>query len=118
MAVNNVSIVLSGIFLNVYSSLVCRTKKKEEDNDGPEKESTHGVIRPNSGKSNLIINEEEDEDEDEDVESDKINVPLIIILFIMIGYVILGGYGFTLIEKWTLIQGIYYSLISISTIGI
>ncbi len=129
MSVNNISTVLSDIFVNVYGSLVCRTKEKEEDDDTEkehdksglnfERENTTGVIGSNNDKSNLIVNEDEDnEEEKEDEEKeDKINVPLVIILFVMIGYLVLGGYGFTLIEKWTLVQAIYYALISVSTIG-
>ena len=129
MAVNNISTVLSDIFVNVYGSLVCRSKKKDEEDDSEkehddksglklERENTTGFIGSNNDKSNLIVNEDEENDEEEDEEKeDKINVPLVIILFVMIGYLVLGGYGFTLIEKWTLVQAIYYALISVSTIG-
>jgi hypothetical protein len=124
MAVNNISTFLSDIFVNVYRSIVCSSKKKDEIEDHDEdnglkfeRENTAGAIGSNSSKSNLIINEDDENDDKDEEEEDKKNVPLVIILLIMIGYLLLGGYGFTFIEKWSYLQAIYYALISVSTIG-
>jgi hypothetical protein len=48
----------------------------------------------------------------------KVTVPISITLFVIVSYVFLGGYLFKTLEGWTLLDGIYFCLITLLTIGL
>ena len=48
----------------------------------------------------------------------KVTVPISITLFVLSSYVFLGGYLFKTLEGWTLLDGIYFCLITLTTIGL
>lgn len=48
----------------------------------------------------------------------KITVPISITLFILSTYIILGGVIFHSIEEWSVLDGVYFCFITLSTIGL
>jgi hypothetical protein len=48
----------------------------------------------------------------------KITVPISITLFILLSYVIFGGVLFKTLEGWSLLDGVYFCFITLSTIGL
>ncbi|RNA04574.1 potassium channel subfamily K member 18-like, partial [Brachionus plicatilis] len=47
-----------------------------------------------------------------------ITVPISITLFVLSSYVLLGGIFFKTLEEWTVIEGVYFCFITLSTIGL
>ena len=48
----------------------------------------------------------------------KLTVPISITLFVLSSYVLLGGIFFKTLEEWTVIEGVYFCFITLSTIGL
>jgi hypothetical protein len=48
----------------------------------------------------------------------KITVPISITLFILSSYILLGGILFKTLEEWTVLDGVYFCFITLSTIGL
>ena len=48
----------------------------------------------------------------------KITVPISITLFILGSYILLGGVLFKTLENWTILEGVYFCFITLSTIGL
>lgn len=57
-------------------------------------------------------------DENNSVDYKKITVPISLTLFVLSSYVLFGGVLFKTWEEWTLIEGVYFSFITLSTIGL
>ncbi|RNA07569.1 potassium channel subfamily K member 18-like, partial [Brachionus plicatilis] len=47
-----------------------------------------------------------------------ITVPISITLFVLSNYILLGGIFFKTLEEWTVIEGVYFCFITLSTIGL
>ena len=52
------------------------------------------------------------------IECQKVRVPISLTLFILSSYIFTGGILFMVIEDWSLLDGIYFSFITLSTIGL
>jgi hypothetical protein len=52
------------------------------------------------------------------VDYKKITVPISITLFILSSYILLGGILFKTLEQWTILEGVYFCFITLSTIGL
>ena len=85
------------------------SEEKEEEMEDPEK--------PIKDKKAKVV-DDDDEDEQADGSHNKVTVPLIFVITTLVAYMIFGGYIFSLIEAWDMIQGTYFSFISLATIGI
>lgn len=57
-------------------------------------------------------------DETNVIDYKKITVPISITLFVLSSYVLLGGIFFKTLEEWTVIEGVYFCFITLSTIGL
>jgi hypothetical protein len=57
-------------------------------------------------------------DESNSVDYRKITVPISITLFILSSYILLGGILFKTLEEWTVLDGVYFCFITLSTIGL
>lgn len=57
-------------------------------------------------------------DETNVVDYKKITVPISITLSVLSSYVLLGGIFFKTLEEWTVIEGVYFCFITLSTIGL
>lgn len=94
-----------------------RNKKKKikpEDSEKNKPVNFEGDFK----ESHVIDDEEAEEDEEEGLESSKkVVVPLIIVVFTIITYIVFGGFLFSITEDWDMIQGSYFSYISLATIG-
>lgn len=44
-------------------------------------------------------------------------MPLSLVMFTMIGYLVFGSVLFSVWEKWTIIEGFYFCWVSLATIG-
>jgi len=55
--------------------------------------------------------------DEEEVEEESTRVPFVIIIGTLIGFLVGGGYMFKLLEDWDVVIGVYFTFISISTIG-
>ncbi len=51
------------------------------------------------------------------MEEESTRVPFVIIIGTLIGFLIGGGYMFKLLEDWDVVIGVYFTFISIATIG-
>ncbi|PAA71997.1 hypothetical protein BOX15_Mlig032347g1 [Macrostomum lignano] len=70
---------------------------------------------PPAKVKDLVVVEEDDEEDDE--EEDIVNIPISVTILLLILYILLGAAVFRIWEKWTLIEGTYFSFITLSTIG-
>jgi len=64
------------------------------------------------------VNPQEMFEEKNSPSSKKITVPISITLFILIGYLVMGGVLFKTLEGWNLMDGIYFGFITLTTIGL
>jgi hypothetical protein len=128
ISIANLSGVFADSFRYAYANWFCypcrnyinkdeeKEKAKEKDKvkeieDLKEDEFTHA-------SKAKVVDDDEDEDEDEESENKKkVNVPLIIVLVLLYGYMVFGGWLFSLVEQWNLTMGTYWAFISLSTIG-
>ena len=67
----------------------------------------------NAGKADII-----DLFDDASTDYKKITVPISITLFILSTYIILGGIIFKTLEEWSVLDGVYFCFITLSTIGL
>ena len=66
-----------------------------------------------AGKADII-----DLFDDASTDYKKITVPISITLFILSTYIILGGIIFKTLEEWSVLDGVYFCFITLSTIGL
>ena len=121
--------VLADIFRFIYSNVFCFVCKRFRSNDDEDKKKTTDKSQVMAeteiedhqdaleGSKAKVIDDDEDEDDEDDAKSKKTNVPLFIVLCVLVGYMVFGGWIFTLIEAWTLVVGIYFSFVSLGTLG-
>uniref|UniRef100_A0A1I8GIN8 Ion_trans_2 domain-containing protein n=1 Tax=Macrostomum lignano TaxID=282301 RepID=A0A1I8GIN8_9PLAT len=78
----------------------------EEGEAGGEKKPPAKVVE-------VIEEEEEEEEEDNEV----INIPITVTLMLLTIYIVIGAAVFRFWEEWTIVEGTYFSFITLSTIG-
>uniref|UniRef100_A0A1I8GK37 Ion_trans_2 domain-containing protein n=1 Tax=Macrostomum lignano TaxID=282301 RepID=A0A1I8GK37_9PLAT len=78
----------------------------EEGKAGGEKKPPAKVVE-------VIEEEEEEEEEDNEV----INIPITVTLMLLTIYIVIGAAVFRFWEEWTIVEGTYFSFITLSTIG-
>lgn len=61
-----------------------------------------------------LMEKEEDDDEEE---GNNVRVPFVIIIGTFIGYMIGGGFLFKMLEDWDFVVGIYFTYVSLSSVG-
>lgn len=52
------------------------------------------------------------------IDYSSVRVPVSMTMFILTSYVMAGGFLFKIIEGWTMLDGVYFSFITVSTIGL
>lgn len=57
-------------------------------------------------------------DENQSTDYKKITVPISLTLFVLSSYILLGGILFQTLEEWTVLEGVYFCFITLSTIGL
>ena len=57
-------------------------------------------------------------DENQSSDYKKITVPISLTLFVLSSYILLGGILFQTLEEWTVLEGVYFCFITLSTIGL
>jgi hypothetical protein len=57
-------------------------------------------------------------EETNSIDYKKITVPISLTLFVLSSYILLGGILFKTIEGWTVLEGVYFCFITLSTIGL
>ncbi len=62
--------------------------------------------------------EEETVSESDSIDYSKVRVPVSLTIFILTSYVMAGGVLFKIVEGWTLLDAVYFSFITVSTIGL
>lgn len=92
-------------------------RAKKEDRKGSKKsnneEDKQDAIMENEQElEDYAIREEEDEDAD-----DEFNLPVSLAVLLLIAYMMMGAFIFTLWEDWTFFESFYFVFISMSTIG-
>jgi hypothetical protein len=87
--------------------------KKNIKAEEPEKANKSPNFNDDFKESNVV----DDEAEEEPESSKKVVVPLIVVVFTIITYIVFGGFLFSMTEDWDIIQGSYFSYISLATIG-
>jgi hypothetical protein len=128
ISIANLSGVFADSFRHAYANWFCYACRKyitkdDEKEKANEKEKVKEIedIKEDefTGASKAkVVDDDEDEEEDEENErKKKVNVPLIIVLMLLYGYMVFGGWIFSLVEQWNLIMGTYFSFISLATIG-
>lgn len=134
MSLAKISFILGDMFRYIYSQLICTScyissKKSDKDKilktqDINSEEKENGSDNHNNNRNNKQNNFKQIEDEkielnadEEELAKRKINVPLFLVFCILAGYLVLGGYVFTLLEDLTWVQSIYFCYVSLATIG-
>lgn len=130
ISIANLSGVFADSFRYAYANWFCYACKKDTSGNNQKKkvnEDTNNEKLEDLNDLNVnefsmtakakVIDDEEEEESEENEQKKKVNVPLIIILFVLFGYIFFGGWIFSLVEAWTLVQGTYFSFISVFTIG-
>ena len=56
--------------------------------------------------------------ESDSIDYSTVRVPVSLTIFILTSYIMAGGVLFKIIEGWTLLDGVYFSFITVSTIGL
>ena len=116
------------MFRFIYSRVFCficrrfRSKREEEEKS---KKAKSVDLEPEGHKDDYmgestkaqVIDDDEDDEDDDDTKARKTNVPLFVVLCVFFGYMVFGGWLFTMIETWKFVVGIYFSFISLGTIG-
>ncbi|UJR30820.1 hypothetical protein I4U23_018337 [Adineta vaga] len=135
----NISSVLGDIFRFMYSGLLhccccaCRAytrtrrrrirRMQEQRIKNPSGINYTGTASadpawPESTRSyDEQLNDDEEEEEDDIWDRMESRVPFGAVILIIIGYICLGAFMFNKFEKWTLPQSVYFSYITLSTIG-
>lgn len=145
MALAKVSFILADIFRYMYRRVFCvlcinswnsarqnaqnqfdqltRSKNSNEDPSssviGVSTVDSHLHNQHEISKNNkplIEIRDANDEWADEQ-ESSRVNIPLVIVVGCLLAYIVFGAYIFTFLENLTWVQGIYYSYVSLATIG-
>jgi hypothetical protein len=57
-------------------------------------------------------------DENNSIDYKKITVPISLTLFVLSSYILIGGILFKTLEDWTVLEGVYFCFITLSTIGL
>ena len=125
ISIANISGAFADMFRHMYANFFCYACKKYLTNDeGSDKKQVNDLEKIQdvkedefSGHTKTKVVDDEDDDDYEEEEKKKANVPLIIVLCLLYGYMIFGGWIFTLIETWTFVNGIYFSFVSLGTLG-
>lgn len=110
--------LLRFFYRNVFCFICLQSKKdknrKKKDTDV---ENSYDQFDKNDAVNNQVTIVDDNEDfEDEDTE-ENLSVPLFIVLGVLAGYLALGGYIFSQVETWDIIQSSYFSFVSLSTMG-
>uniref|UniRef100_A0A1I8GJP7 Ion_trans_2 domain-containing protein n=1 Tax=Macrostomum lignano TaxID=282301 RepID=A0A1I8GJP7_9PLAT len=75
-----------------------------------------GVVKQAPAKVSELVVVEDDED-DEEEEEEVVNIPITVTIMLLIFYILIGASVFRVWEEWTVIEGTYFSFITLSTIG-
>lgn len=70
---------------------------------------------PNYSEDDETDNEDDDELDDED--PNKVQIPFLLLMFVIVLYTMLGAYLFRYFENWSLVQSAYFVYVSLSTMG-
>jgi hypothetical protein len=126
MSVANVSGLLGDMFRFVYSNICCyackscidkdakESKKEKEKSDEDKEDEMEDPEKPLKKNKAKVVDDDDEEDENS---HNKVTVPLVFVITTLFAYMVFGGYIFSLIEAWSMIQGTYFSFISLATIG-
>ncbi|XP_054715038.1 TWiK family of potassium channels protein 9-like [Uloborus diversus] len=94
--------------------------KRKHDADSKEKEKNKkGSEKVETAKEEPEESEEQTEAQiiQEEEETDEFNLPVSLAVILLITYMMLGAFIFTLWEDWTFFESFYFVFVSMSTIG-
>ncbi len=124
MSLARISGIFSNIYRFLYANILCYpctsyNKKKKEKDAALKKSETQNDIENNmditaENKTTKVEDEEEEEDEDDE---DRVTVPLIFVVGTFGGYILFGSYLFTVYESWSMVEGAYFTYVSLATMG-
>ena len=110
-----ISNLLGDLLVFLSTNILCFCCKKSKDNiknDENEKKTEDW-----NEKSDVLKVLNDDLDNEEEYDQDRF-VPLIVVIFVFVGYLVLGAWILTLIESdWNILEGSYFAFVSLSTIG-
>lgn len=136
MSLAKVSFILADIFRYLYRRVFCvlcinswNSTRKNAENELEELRRTStlnqdsisgGTSDQQSGslkdKPLIEVKDADDESSDE-TDNSRVKIPLVIVVGCLLAYIVFGAYIFTLLEELTWVEGIYYSYVSLATIG-
>jgi hypothetical protein len=71
------------------------------------------IVKPNNEADILELF-----DDSNSIDYRKVTVPISLTLFVLSSYILLGGILFKALEEWTVLEGVYFCFITLSTIGL
>lgn len=141
MSLTKVSFILADIFRYLYRRFFCvlcinawNSTQKNADNQLDQLKRSNNTNEDLSSVSGTVGNGEQSritslskdkphveikDDDDYTVDEDNANVkiPLVVVVGGLLAYIVFGAYIFKALQDLTWVNGIYYSYVSLSTIG-
>ncbi|PAA74195.1 hypothetical protein BOX15_Mlig018280g2 [Macrostomum lignano] len=122
------AMLFRSFYLNIFCCK-CFVKKLPNENklmeamqeNGGNAQTSWQQVEEGDGKrppAKVTVIEDDVEEEEENEEDDVVNIPITVTIILLILYILMGAAVFMVWEKeWTLVEGTYFSFITLSTIG-